>query len=440
MAESKKKHLAFCFKLEPSPAQSIFLSKTAGCCRFVHNCLLSDNFEDYQEYLEELESRLIWGEASTLEEAKALTQPPVFINKYTFNYQLQRYKGNLAYRFLKEPPSQALQQAAADLYSAFVNYFKHGTGKPQFHKKFQNDSFRLPQGFKFKEEENMVFLPKIGWVKYHNSRKIVGTVKHVTIKHEAEDEWFISACCEVDDSDYYLATAADSKSEIGLDLGIAHLVTLSDGSFPLQKEYDQCMQAAAKEDAKIAKLQRSLARKRRAAKKNGQQKRSNNYMKELNKLRHVWQRITNLINDLLHKISTYIAQNHGGTVVVEDLKIKNMMKSARGTASNPGRNVSQKAGLNRSIARVSWRKLLSMLEYKLERYGGRLVFVNPKYTSQTCPKCGHVSPKNRTEQAKFKCTQCGYEANADVNAAQNILNRYQLTKGRACPDGLCYRT
>ena len=98
MAESKKKHLAFCFKLEPSPAQSIFLSKTAGCCRFVHNCLLSDNFEDYQEYLEELESRLIWGEASTLEEAKALTQPPVFINKYTFNYQLQRYKGNLAYR------------------------------------------------------------------------------------------------------------------------------------------------------------------------------------------------------------------------------------------------------------------------------------------------------------------------------------------------------
>ena len=130
--------------------------------------------------------------------------------------------------------------------------------------------------------------------------------------------------------------------------------------------------------------------------------------------------ITNLINDLLHKISTYIAQNHGGTVVVEDLKIKNMMKSARGTASNPGRNVSQKAGLNRSIARVSWRKLLSMLEYKLERYGGRLVFVNPKHTSQTCPKCGHVSPKNRTEQAKFKCTQCGYEANADVNAAQNI--------------------
>ena len=107
----------------------------------------------------------------------------------------------------------------------------------------------------------------------------------------------------------------------------------SDGSFPLQKEYDQCMQAAAKEDATIAKLQRSLARKRRAAKKNGQQKRSNNYMKELNKLRHVRQRITNLINDLLHKISTYIAQNHGGTVVVEDLKIKNMMKSARGTAS-----------------------------------------------------------------------------------------------------------
>ena len=92
-----------------------------------------------------------------------------------------------------------------------------------------------------------------------------------------------------------------------------------------------------------------------------------------------------------------------------------MMKSARGTASNLGRNVSQKAGLNRSIARVSWRKFLSMLEYKLERYGGRLVFVNPKYTSQTCPKCGHVSPKNRTEQTKFKCTQCGYEANADVN-------------------------
>ena len=121
--------------------------------------------------------------------------------------------------------------------------------------------------------------------------------------------------------------------------------------------------------------------------------------------------------------------------MVEDLKIKNMTKSARGTTSKHGKNVKQKAGLNRSILMLGWGTFLRMLEYKLERKGGRLVRVSPKYTSQTCVKCGCVDAHNRPTQSKFKCVKCGYEANADVNAAQNILNKY-LNKGRACPVGL----
>ena len=120
-------------------------------------------------------------------------------------------------------------------------------------------------------------------------------------------------------------------------------------------------------------------------------------------------------------------------VYVEDLTIRNMTRSARGTRETPGRKVRQKSGLNRSILSQGWGTFLSLLEYKLERNGGFLVRVDPRNTSRACSDCGHVSAENRPDQATFRCVSCGHADNADVNAAKNLLRVGQTRC--ACSEG-----
>ena len=108
-------------------------------------------------------------------------------------------------------------------------------------------------------------------------------------------------------------------------------------------------------------------------------------------------------------------------VVMEDLQIKNMSRSASGTIEQPGRNVSAKRGLNKAILDQGWFEFRRQLTYKLTWRGGKLIAIPPQYTSQTCNRCGCVDKQNRHTQAKFKCIACGFECNADYNAALNIL-------------------
>jgi len=126
--------------------------------------------------------------------------------------------------------------------------------------------------------------------------------------------------------------------------------------------------------------------------------------------------------DFLHKHSTAIAKNHG-VVVVEALKVRNMSASAKGTVEEPGRMVRQKSGLNRAILDQGWSAFKTMLAYKLADRGGRVVEVNAAYTSQTCSACGCVNSANRLSQSDFACVNCAHAANADTNAAINILRR-----------------
>lgn len=115
-------------------------------------------------------------------------------------------------------------------------------------------------------------------------------------------------------------------------------------------------------------------------------------------------------------------------VYVEDLKVRHMTASAKGTIDDPGRRVKQKSGLNKAMLRFSPHQLVSSLEWALLKHGGYVTKVNPAYTSQTCPSCGHCEKENRPTQAKFECRQCGYTNNADVVGAINVLNR-----GRTVP-------
>jgi putative transposase len=131
-------------------------------------------------------------------------------------------------------------------------------------------------------------------------------------------------------------------------------------------------------------------------------------------------KIANTRKDYLHKTTTAISQNHA-VVCIEDLKIKNMSKSACGYIEKPGRNVKAKSGLNRSILDQGWFEFRRQLEYKQAWLGGEVLAISARNTSRRCSLCGHTEADNRTSQPRFRCMACGHEANADVNAACNIL-------------------
>ena len=135
--------------------------------------------------------------------------------------------------------------------------------------------------------------------------------------------------------------------------------------------------------------------------------------------------LTNQRDDFLHKITHKLSENQ--TIKVENLQIKNMSKKAKGSIENPNIRARAKAGLNRSILQQSWGKFFEMLEYKLDKNGGELIKVDPKYTSQTCSSCGYISKDNRLTQSKFKCIKCENTLNADYNASLNILNAVGTT-------------
>lgn len=172
-----------------------------------------------------------------------------------------------------------------------------------------------------------------------------------------------------------------------------------------------------KHQQRLKRYQRAMARK---------VKFSNNWKKAKAKVARVATHAANARRDFLHKTSTTISQNHA-VVCVEALVVKNMCRSAKGTIEAPGNNVRAKSGLNRAILDQGWSAFRTMLEYKLAWAGGRLVAVPPHHTSQECPECHHVSAGNRRTQALFACVECGYENNADLVGAINVLERgYRL--------------
>lgn len=171
-------------------------------------------------------------------------------------------------------------------------------------------------------------------------------------------------------------------------------------------------QSLEKLDKKVKNLQKSLSKKKKF---------SQNFKKEVRKLQKVYTKISRVKKDNLHKITTQLANNHG-IVVLEDLKTKNMTRSAKGISEKPGKRVRAKAGLNKAILQNNWYEFEMLLKYKIEWKGGKLLKVNPAYTSQTCNKCGHVDKASRKDES-YLCVKCGHEDHADVNGAKNILGR-----------------
>ena len=303
-------------------------------------------------------------------------------------------------QWLKYSPSQPLQQSLKDLERAYKNFFRKRAAFPRFKKRGQNDAFRYPQGVKLDQENSRIFLPKLGWMRYRNSRQVTGVVKNVTVSQSC-GKWYISIQTESEVS----TPAHPSASMVGLDAGVAKLATLSDGTV------FEPVNSFQKNQKTLARLQRQLSRK---------VKFSNNWQKQKRKIQRLHSCIANIRRDYLHKVTTAVSKNHA-MIVIEDLKVSNMSKSAAGTVSQPGRNVRAKSGLNRSILDQGWYEIRRQLAYKQLWRGGQVLAVPPAYTSQRCVCCGHTAKENRLSQSKFRCQVCGYTANADVNGARNIL-------------------
>lgn len=351
------------------------MRRFAGACRFVFNralALQNENHEAGNKYIP-------YGKmASWLVEWKNATEM----------------------QWLKDSPSQPLQQSLKDLERAYKNFFQKRAAFPRFKKRGQNDAFRYPQGVKLDQENSRIFLPKLGWMRYRNSRQVAGVVKNVTVSQSC-GKWYISIQTESEVS----TPVHPSASMVGLDAGVAKLATLSDGTV------FEPVNSFQKNQKKLARLQRQLSRK---------VKFSNNWQKQKRKIQRLHSCIANIRRDYLHKVTTTVSKNHA-MIVIEDLKVSNMSKSAAGTVSQPGRNVRAKSGLNRSILDQGWYEMRRQLEYKQLWRGGQVLAVPPAYTSQRCACCGHTAKENRLSQSKFRCQVCGYTANADVNGARNIL-------------------
>ncbi|QKM89564.1 RNA-guided endonuclease InsQ/TnpB family protein [Escherichia coli] len=370
-----KRLQAFKFQLRPGGQQEREMRRFAGACRFVFNralALQNENHEAGNKYIP-------YGKmASWLVEWKNATEM----------------------QWLKDSPSQPLQQSLKDLERAYKNFFQKRAAFPRFKKRGQNDAFRYPQGVKLDQENSRIFLPKLGWMRYRNSRQVTGVVKNVTVSQSC-GKWYISIQTESEVS----TPVHPSASMVGLDAGVAKLATLSDGTV------FEPVNSFQKNQKTLARLQRQLSRKVEF---------SNNWQKQKRKIQRLHSRIANIRRDYLHKVTTTVSKNHA-MIVIEDLKVSNMSKSAAGTVSQPGRNVRAKSGLNRSILDQGWYEMRRQLEYKQLWRGGQVLAVPPAYTSQRCACCGHTAKENRLSQSKFRCQACGYTANADVNGARNIL-------------------
>ena len=368
---------AFKFELMPNGAQVRKMKQFCGCSRFVFNRAL-----DYQnkQYEADKSFKFSYAKIANL---------------------LPEWKRELVW--LKDCHSQVLQQSLKDLENSFKNFFAKRSDFPKFKRKGEKDSFRFPQGCKLEQQNNRIYLPKIGWVRYRNSRAISGcfALKNVTVSQKC-GKWYVSIQTEFETAKL---TPKPNGGEIGIDMGIVRFATLSNG------EYFEPINAFKNLKGKLAKLQKRFKNKTKFSK---------NWQKLKAKIAKLHHKISNIRKNHLHQISSKISKNHA-IVYVEDLQIANMSKSAKGNANQHGKNVKQKSGLNRAILDQSWSEFRRQLAYKLSWNGGFLFAVPPQNTSRTCPCCGYIAKENRQTQAVFECVACGYENNADVVGAINIL-------------------
>lgn len=353
------------YGLNPTNTQKERIKQTCGCCRLVYNTMLDRKISAYKE------------SGTTISTVELINQLP-------------QLKTELS--FLKDAPSQSLQQAIRDLDSAYANFFrKGGSGFPKFKKKGVRDSFRIPIACVLDYDNWTVKVAKLGTIKIfkgHN-KPISGNIKSYTISHTSTDRYFISVLYETVDK-----VKLDNGKSVGIDIGIKDFAVLSDGKVFENQKY---LKSNLK---KLRVLQRTVSRRYQQGKKKEEQ--SNNWKKAVKQVAKLQEHIAFQRYDYLHKTSTWIAKNYS-TVCVETLNVKGMQKNHH---------------LAQSISDCGWGMFLNMLEYKCDS----LVKIDKWFaSSQTCSECGHKEEKVKNLNVReWTCPMCGTYHNRDLNAARNI--------------------
>ena len=370
--------------------QEEFLRQVSGCVRFVYNI--------------GLEQRQVFG----------CRDIPHHFGYAQQNKELTKLKKEAP--FLKDVPAQCLQSGLIDLQTSFDRFFNGISGYPTPRKRGENDGFRFPDPEQFWIEKTddkkfvLLHLPKMGMrktdhgpLKVRLHRPIQGEIRSVTLNHEADGVWYASFLCAVEIAD----PAVPLGKPTGVDRGVAVPIMDSEGNTPYVPVPTE------RQKVRERRLKKAIARC---------DKKSNNRKRAVRALGRHTAKEARKRRDALHKATTQLAKNHS-LVVFEDLRIKNMTASAKGTIENPGVNVAQKSGLNRAILSVGWGMASVMQGYKSVWYGSVFLKVTPMGTSQECSVCGHTDAASRVTRDLFCCTACGHTEHADLNAAKVIRDR-----------------
>jgi len=302
----------------------------------------------------------------------------------------------------------AQQQAIRDHDQAMRNYFAGTHRRPSWRKAGRDEGFRIvhvkPGDVRrLSRKIGEVRIPKAGWVRFRWSRQVPQDVKSFRMTMDRAGRWHVAFAAVPDP-----IPGPGNGEVVGIDRGIAVSAALSTG------ELLYCPGLPGRQQQRLRRLERRLARAKRGSERRKQVRRAIARLKG---------RRADIRKDWCEKTSTSLACRFD-VIRVEDLKIGSMTRSAKGTAAEPGRNVRQKAGLNREILRSGWGLLVRRLQDKAP---GRVEKIRPAFTSQRCSACGHVDGKSRESQTVFRCAACGFACHADVNAAQNIAAGHAVT-------------
>lgn len=404
----------FKYRLYPKPEVEHKLVWILARCREVYNAGLMERRDAYNFHVKQHPN--YYDQDTRKRLTKELT-----VNYSSQQNDLPQIKAELREEY-QEIAAHALQDVLNRLEKAFQAFFRRVAtgstpGYPRFKSQYRYNSFTYPDGAGWKFDGTYLHLTKIGSVKVKLHRKLEGKVKTVTIKREV-DEWYVTFSCEVDKPPQLPA----SYEDVGIDLGVTHLATLSNGEMLEHPRYYRKAQKV------LAKRQQALDRKKQG---------SHRRKKAGKALAQAHRKIARQRRDAHHKASKKIVARYQ-MIVFEDIQIGNLAKRPKPKkGEKPGEylpnGASAKGGLNKSILDAGWGMFVSMCKVKAASAGRCVMLVDPRFTSQVCSGCGQVRKKDLTE--RWHICDCGSELDRDINAAINILARgkQQLVGKRPTP-------